>query len=84
MKKLKSIIGLATHPFAVLIYCLIIGSFGILNNENVADSTIPTYFHGKWSIYVGVALYAFGLLYVGYAIYKTIKAKRERLKNQGK
>lgn len=66
-----------THPFAVLMYCLIIGSLLIFNNAKYADGTIPVLFEGNWSISLGFIVYAIGLGYVGYAIVKTIQKRKK-------
>jgi len=70
--------GLLLHPFAILIYSLIIGSFLVFNNEANADGTIPVFFYGAWSIYLGFAVYAAGLGWLGYCIWKSIKDKKAR------
>lgn len=67
---IKSII---TNPFAVLVFCLILGSFFVFNNDIVSDGSTPIFFHGHWAILVGTSIYAVGVGYLTYSIYKTTK-----------
>ncbi len=68
---------LLLHPFAIVFYCILIGSFLILDNAKYADDTIPTYFHGSWSINLGFIILVAGIVYLLYSIYTTIKKNKK-------
>lgn len=69
-------LGLLLHPFAIVLYALIIGSFLVFNNEANADGTIPVFFHGAWSIWLGFLVWAAGLVFIAIVIYKNVKKKK--------
>lgn len=69
--------GLLLHPFAITLYSLMLGCFLVFNNEANADGTIPVFFHGAWSIWLGFAVWTAGITYIGVVIYKHIKKKRK-------
>ena len=75
---MKTFFAMLLHPFTVTILSLIVGSLFIFNNDKYADSTIPTWFYGSWSLYVGALVYLFGASYLGYSIYKTIKDNQKQ------
>jgi len=66
-------LGLLLHPFAIVIYALIIGGFLVFNNEANADGTIPVFFHRAWSIWCGYLVWTTGLVYIAYVAYKNFK-----------
>jgi len=72
----NKILALVLHPFAATIEALILGSLFVFNNEKYANDTIPTLFHGDWSIYLGFAIYIAGAAYLAYAIYTSYFKKQ--------
>ena len=78
---MKTILALLLHPFAVTIWSLILGSLFFFENIKFADSTIPTWFYGSWSIYLAIAIWIGGASYLGYAIY-TSYFKKSSTPNQ--
>lgn len=68
-------LSMLLHPFAIALCALIIGSFLVLNNEANADGTIPVWFHGAWSIWLGFTAWVAGGILIGYVIYKNVKKR---------